>query len=539
MASVERLDRQLGVFFVLLSLSLITLLTGCTREPDVKNGDIITVGSLADAKRLLPLLASDSASGGISGYLYNGLTKYDKDIRIIGDLAERWDVSADGRVVTFHLRRGVKWHDGVEFTADDVAFTYRMLTSPKVPTPYSADFEIISEVRAVDRYTVRVAYREPFAPALESWNMGIIPKHRLEGADIASPEVNRNPVGTGPYRLTEWVTGQKIVLEAFDDYFEGRPNIPRYVTRIIPDTATMFLELKFGGIDFMGLTPPQFKLQAETDFFNRYFQKFRYPAFAYTYLGYNLKNPLFSDKRIRQALAYSINKKEIIAGVLLGYGSPVTGPFTPESWAYNHEAKDYPYDPEQAVRILSELGWRINDRGILEREGKPLAFTVITNQGNEARLKTAQILKEQFKRVGIDMTIKVLEWQAMLHEFIDKKRFEAVIMGWALSRDPDNYIIWHSSKTKEGEFNFVSYEHAEVDRLLIEGRQTFDMDRRKRIYHRIHEILAEEQPYAFLYVPDALPVLNKRFKGVEKAPLGIWYDFIHWRVPKNRAEWYE
>jgi peptide/nickel transport system substrate-binding protein len=160
------------------------------------------------------------------------------------------------------------------------------------------------------------------------------------------------------------------------------------------------------------------------------------------------------------------------------------------------------------------------------------------NQGNEARLKTAQIIKEQLKKLGIDMNIKVLEWQSMLHEFIHKKRFEAVIMGWGLSRDPDIYDIWHSSKTKEGEFNFISYKNEEVDKLLIQGRQTFDMGKRKKIYHKIHAILSEEQPTTFLYVPDALPVLHKRFKGVEKAPLGIWYDFIHWHVPKNKAEWY-
>jgi len=168
----------------------------------------------------------------------------------------------------------------------------------------------------------------------------------------------------------------------------------------------------------------------------------------------------------------------------------------------------------------------------------PFEFTVITNQGNEARLKTAQIIKESLKNIGIRINIKVLEWQAMLHEFIDKKQFEAIIMGWGLSRDPDMYDIWHSSKTKEGEFNFISYKNEEVDQLLLDGRRTFDNKKRTEIYHRIHEILAEEQPYTFLYVPDALPVLHKRFKGVEKAPIGIWHDFIHWQVPQNRIEWY-
>ena len=534
-------------------------LISCTREPEVKKPNVITIGSLADAKRLLPLLATDSASGDISGWIFNGLTKYDKNIKIIGDLAESWKVSSDGLTIIFHLRKGVLWHDGTEFTADDVVFTYNTVINPKVPTPYSSIYGPVEKVEALDKYTIKVVYKEPFAPALESWGMGIIPKHILDGSDISSEYYNRNPIGTGPYKLKEWVTGQKIVLEAFDDYFEGRPKIDKYIARVIPDTATMFLELKFGGIDFMGLTPPQYKLQANTEFFNKYFQKFRYPSFGYTYLGYNLLDPKFSDKRVRQALTYAINKKDIIEGVLLGYGTPCTGPFPPESWAYNPEVKDLEYDPERAKRLFEEAGWRMHrgncvspveplpeKRGsrsgdevlLMCKDGKPFIFTVLVNQGNEARLKAAQIIKENLKNVGVEMNIKVLEWQAMLHEFIDKKRFEAVIMGWALSRDPDIYDIWHSSKTKEGEFNFISYKNEEVDRLLLDGRRTFDMEKRKKIYHRIHEILSDEQPYAFLYVPDALPVLHKRFKGVEKAPLGIWYDFIHWHVPENKMEWY-
>lgn len=523
---------------LLLTFYFLLLSFACTREPEIKNPHTITIGFLADAKRLLPLLASDSASGEISGLIYNGLTKYDKNIKITGDLAESWDISSDGLKITFHLRKGVKWHDGVEFTAEDVLFTYKTVIDPKVPTPYSSNYGPVEKVEALDKYTLRVTYKEPYAPALESWGMGIIPKHILEGKDITNEYYNRNPLGIGPYKLKEWVTGQKIVLEAFDDYFEGKPKVDKYIARVISDTATMFLELKFGGIDFMGLTPPQFKLQAGSNFFNKYFQKFRYPAFGYTYLGYNLLDAKFSDKRIRQAITHSINKKDIIDGVLLGYGTPCTGPFPPESWAYNSDVKDIEFNPEKARMLFAQAGWKMGENGLLEKDGISFSFTVLVNQGNEARLKTAQIIKENLKRVGVDMNIKVLEWQAMLHEFIDKKRFEAVILGWALSRDPDAYDIWHSSKTKEGEFNFISYKNDEVDRLLLEGRQTFDMEKRKRIYHRIHEILVEDQPYTFLYVPDALPVLHKRFKGVEKAPLGIWYDFIHWYVPKDKNEWY-
>lgn len=525
-------------FHILVFASVLALLAGCSREPEIKYPNTFTIGLLSDAKKLLPFLASDSASGEISGYIFNGLTKYDKNIKLTGDLAESWDVSKDRLTITFHLRKGVKWQDGVEFTSDDVLFTYKVVTDPKTPTPYGSNYGPVGKVEATDRYTVKVTYKEPFVPALEAWGMGIVSRHVLEGKDISSPELNRNPIGTGPYKLREWVSGQKIVLEAFDGYFEGRPGIDAIVARIIPDPSTMFLELKFGGLDFMGLTPPQYKLQAGSDFFNRYFRKFKYPAFGYTYMGYNLLDPLFSDVRVRRALAHAVNKKEVIAGVLVGYGVPCTGPFHPETWAYNPQVKDYDYDPGKALELFAEAGWRKDPQGALVRDGRPFSFTLITNQGNEARLKAAQIIKEQLKRIGIDMNIKVLEWQAMLHDFVGKRRFEAILMGWSLSRDPDMYDIWHSSKTKEGEFNFITYKNEEVDRLLLQGRKEFDFVKRRAIYRRLHELIMEDQPYLFLYIGDALPVVHKRFKGIEKAPLGIMYDFIHWYVPENRSEWY-
>ena len=175
----------------------------------------------------------------------------------------------------------------------------------------------------------------------------------------------------------------------------------------------------------------------------------------------------------------------------------------------------------------------------MQKGGTPFSFTVITNQNNEARIMAAQIIKQQLKDVGIEMNITVLEWQAMLHQFIDKRRFEAVIMGWGLGRDPDAYDIWYSTKTKEDEFNFISYNNPEVDRLLIEGRSTFDHAERQRIYRHIHELIAEDQPYTFLYVPDSLPMVNKRFKGISPAPIGIMHNLIQWYVPPDKSHWYE
>lgn len=517
-------------------LSLAALISACVERPQ-RNPNSFVVSSIGDARRLNPLLANDSASGTINEQVFNGLVKYDKDIRLVGDLAERWDISANGKTFTFHLRTGVKWHDGEEFTAQDCLFTYHKLMDPAVATPYSSQYMDVARADAIGKYTFRVTYKEPFSPALESWAMGIIPKHLLDGKDLNTAAFNRNPVGTGPFRFKEWLAGQKIVLEANEDYFEGRPNIDRYIYRIIPDSSTMFQELLSGGVDMMSLNPLQYLRKSETRRIRENYRKFRYPANAFTYMGYNLKSPLFKDKEVRRALAYAIDRQSIIDGVLLGIGRPCTGPFSYVSWAYNNTVKPYPHDPVRARSLLAAAGWTDTDTdGVLDKGGRPFRFTVLTNQGNGERIRAAEIIQRNLKEIGVDVKIRVMEWQAFL-ERIDKRTFDAMILGWSMSRDPDLYDIWHSSKTGKGEYNFIGYRNAEVDRLLVEGRRTFDIPKRKRIYGRIHEILADEQPYAFLYVPDATPIVHKRFKGIKVAPLGIMYNFIHWYVPENRMEW--
>ncbi|HBH87411.1 MAG TPA: peptide-binding protein [Syntrophaceae bacterium] len=500
-------------------------------------GDIIVEGSIGDASNLIPLLSSDSTSHGISSLVFNGLVKYDKDINIVGDLAESWKISRDGLVITFHLRKGVTWHDGHTFTAHDVLFTYRVTIDPKTPTAYAGDFLKVKKAEVLDDYTFRVTYDKPFAPALMSWGSSVLPKHLLEGKDITTSPLARHPVGTGPYIFKEWVPGQKIVLISNPDYFESRPYIDGYIMRIIPDDATMFLELRANGIDRKNLTPLQYTRQTENNLFRKNFNKYRYLSFSYTYMGYNLKNPLFADKRVRQAIAYGINKDEIIRGVLLGLGKEATGPFKPGTWVNNPHVKVYPYDPQKAKELLADAGWKDNDGdGIMDKDGQPFVFEIITNQGNEIRAKCAEIIQRRLGEIGIKVKIRILEWAAFVNDFINKRRFDATILGWTVPLDPDIYDVWHSSKMGPQELNFISYKNEEVDTLIERGRSTFNQKERKKYYDRIQEILAEEQPYLFLYVPDALPIIHARFRGVEPAPLGIGHNFIKWYVPKEEQK---
>lgn len=498
-------------------------------------GDALIDGSIGEPSILIPMLAGDSASHSVSGLLFNGLVKYDTDLSVKGDLAESWDISSDGLVITFHLRKGVQWADGVEFTADDVMFGYKTIIDEKTPTPYKEDYLQVKKAEALDKYTFRVTYEKPFAPALTTWgNLVVLPKHLLDGKDITKVAFGREPVGMGPYKLHKWVSGQEVLLDSNRDYFEGRPYIDRYVYKIIPDPATMFLELQAGGVDMMGLTPIQYTKQTNTNFFKENFQKFRYPVPSYTYMGFNLKHPLFKDKRVRQAIAYAIDKREIVDVVLFGLGSPATGPYVPNTWYYNPDVKEYENNPVRAKELLKEAGWEDTDGdGIVDREGKPFEFTILTNMGNSLRNNTATIIQWRLAKIGIKVNIQLLEWSTFINEFIDKRRFQAVILGWSLGFEPDQYDIWHSSKTKEKEFNFVSYNNPEVDTLLETGRRTFNMEERKKAYYRIQEILADELPYIFLYVPDATPIVHARFKGIKPTPIGISYNLHKWYVPQK------
>lgn len=496
-------------------------------------GDMLINGSIGDASVLLPVLASDSASGDINGLIYNGLVKYDKDINLVGELAEKWDISEDKLKIRFFLKKGVKWHDGEPFTAKDVEYTYKVYVDPKTPTAYSTDFLKVKELRALDDYTVEVDYNKPYAPALGSWGQGMLPSHLLEGQDITQSPLKRRPVGTGPYVFKDWVTGEKIILDSFHDYFEGRPYIERVMTRIIPDLATMFLELKALSIDQMGLTPLQYVRQTQSEWFRDNFNKYKYLGFGYSYLGYNLQDWKFKDKRVRQALTMAIDRESIVQGVLLGLGAVTDSPYKPDTYWYNPNVKKFPYNPDKAKQMLAEAGWNdMNADGIIMKDGKPFEFTIITNHGNDIRKNAAIIIQRDLKKVGIKVNIRVIEWAAFLKNFINKRNFEACLLGWGIGIDPSQIDIWNSQKTGESELNFINYQNPEVDQLLDLGAATYDKKERKEYYDKFQEIIAEEQPYTFLFVQYALPIINSRFHGIEPAPIGIGYNFTKWYVPK-------
>lgn len=494
-------------------------------------GGKLILASIGEPSNLIPILAADSASHEVANFLYTSLLKYDKDYNIVPLAAKKFEILEDGKLFRFELRDDIYWQDGVQLTADDVYFTYKLTIDPKTPTPYAADCLLVKEFKQTGKFSFEVRYEKTYARAVITWMMAILPKHILENEDITHTEYARNPVGAGPFKLKEWKTGSRLVLEANDTYFEGRPYLDSLVYRIIPDATTIFFEAKAGKVDYLGLTTQQYLLQTKGKEWDDYWQKYKYLASGYTYIGFNLNHPFFKDRTVRQALSYATDRDKVIKGALLGLGEKTVGPYKPNTWVYNKNLTPYEYSPQKALELFGKAGWTKGKDGILQKDGQRFSVTVLLNQGSKERENVLLLLQEDWKKIGVEIKIRTVEWATFINEFVLKGQYDAVILAWNILEDPDIFDVWHSSAIKKNGLNFVAFRNDEVDRLLEKGRSTADREERKKYYDRIQAILHEEQPYLFLYVPYALPMVQKRFQGIEPAVSGITHNMEKWWIP--------
>lgn len=501
-----------------------------------QSGGTLISAMPSDPSGLIAMVAGESAASAIAAHVFNSLLTYDKNLDVTGELAESWQVSADQKTIIFHLKPGLVWADGHPLTSEDVLFTWQLITDDRTRSPYASDFQLVKRAETPDARTFIVHYGEAFSPALDSWSgLHILPKHKLAGQDIHNTSFAQKPLGSHYYQLKEWRHGEHLKLEKNPHAVLGQANINTRIERIIPDPAAQFLELMADNIDSMDMDPITYariipsrpELQARLN-------QYKELGNSYTYLGFNLKRAPFNDVRVRKAINFAIDKQEIIDGVYLGLGMPVASPYKPGTRWSNPQLQPYPYQPAQARALLAEAGYRdIDGDGIVEKNGKKLSFELLTNLGNKQREKTAVIIQRRLKEVGIDIHIRTLEWASLLTHFIKPGDFDAVVMGWGLSLDPDQYSIWHSSQQQPGQFNFIGYSNPKVDGLLEQGRREFDPDKRMQIYHDFAQALYADSPIVYLSASYGLTAIHKRVQGIMHPvpPAGVSYDSQKWYLP--------
>jgi len=503
------------------------------------NGGTLIDATIGEPSGLIAMTAGESAASAIAGNIFNSLIKYDKNLDLTGELAQSWDISDDKKTITFHLKPNLKWADNQPLTSDDVLFTWQKVTDENTRTPYGSDYALVIKAETPDTNTFRVTYSAPYAPALSTWaGLHILPKHLLKDQDINTTVFKRHPVGSNYYKLDSWKNGQFLKLTRNSLASQGQARIDTLITRIIPDKATQFLELSADNIDMMGLNPIQYSrvLPARPQL-NKNVGLYKELGSGYTYMGFNLKRKPFDDVRVRLAINYAIDKQEIIDGVLLGLGEPVASPYKPGTRWSNPTLQPYPYNPVKAKELLKEAGFAdTNGDGILEKDGKSFSFEILTNQ-NKEREMSAVLIQRRLKEVGIQVNIRALEWASFLGRFIEPREFDAVILAWSLSLDPDQYSIWHSSQQAAKQFNFVGYKNAKVDKLLEEGRLELDPDKRQKIYHEFAKILLEDSPIVYLSAGYGLTAVHKRIQGIDNPapPAGIGHNSQEWYIPNQYA----
>lgn len=508
--------------------------TATGTEKEKVSGGKLVLGTTAAPTLFNPYYSTDTSSSTLEGFMFSGLVTVDGDFNPEGDLAESWEFSDDGLTWTFHLRENVKWHDGEDFTADDVVFSYGIPLDEGYIGPRGLAFEIIDEINKVDDHTVEFVLSEPYAPFITiTAQFEVLPKHILGDvpiADLGKDKFNtKEPIGTGPFKFKEWKEGEYIELEANDDYFLGKPKLDGIIYKIVPDMNTLMAQLEVGDINMTGISPQYIETA------NKLQEKGKIevtsgPANAFEYIGYNLRNELFQDKKVRQALTHAIDKASIVEALLDGAGVVADGPGSPANWAFNPDMPKFEYDPEVAKKILKEAGWEPNSAGVLEKDGKKFEFVLKTTSANEVRQQIAEVVQQQLNEIGIKVSIEVLEWSAYVEQTSPPLwNFDAIVAGWSIGSDPDPTWFWHSSEIENG-LNYNGYSNKKVDELLSENTKISDLDERKRIIAEADAIVAEDQPNTFLYYVAGSLANAPNLKGPKYNAANTYYKIHEWYI---------
>ncbi|MFD0715379.1 peptide-binding protein [Paenibacillus sp. GCM10027626] len=494
-------------------------------EKEAVDGGEITTAYLSEPKGFIRFWATDVYSSEVIELVFSSLYRFNEKQDIVPDLAEgEPQFSEDKKVMTIKIRNDAKFSDGQPVTADDVVFTYNIPINPEHVSPRKGTFDAIEKVEKVDDTTIKFTFKEPYAGYIDTLIYNIMPQHLLKDAsvkDMDKSDFYKNPVGSGPFKLQEWKSGQYLTFVRNENYY-GKAGLDKVTIKIIPDANAMMAQLQTGEINVVDV--PADNLAVIEDYASKNPDKLKLQkgitSSAYIYAGWNLANPLFQDKNVRKALTMAIDRQAIVDSVAEGQGELIHSQTTPSYWNYTDDVPKFDYNVEQAKKLLEEAGWKDTDGdGILDKDGKKFEFEMRTNQGNKVREQVMTVVQQQLKEVGISVIPQTMEGSAFINEFL-AKNFTSVIFGWDISGDPNPKGIWHSSEIESG-MNTISYSNPEVDKLIEEDLQTFDKDKRKELLGKIDALIAEDQPYTFIYSPTRTMAYPANLEGFNPERSGL------------------
>ena len=510
--------------FLLAAFSAAVISWSCAPQTTARQ-NVIVYGTPNQPNTLDPITAPDIVSRSMIEMIFDGLVAADDKSQLHGALATSWNVSPDGKEWTFSLRHGVQWHDGAEFTADDVKFTYDTVLDPNTkPTVAKSDYAAIQQVEVVDPYTVRFYLSRPDASLLSKVVLGIAPKHLLQGQDLATTPFNQNPIGTGPFMFDSWKQGESVVLKRNPNYFGIVPRADKLIWNVVPDSNALALQAISGELD----AAPVLNMRDVSAIQDSGKMALYETIEGNTQISLQLKNPLFEDVRVRQALAYGIDTRALIDKVMQGAAVPATSDILPNSWAYNPNVPTYGYDPTKAKALLAQAGWRPGPDGVLMKDGRRFQFTLMTYAGDKDFEQVMLAVRQNWADLGVDVKAATQERNSFVSQRVLKGDFDAVLLQSSVQIDPDLSRRFASTSITNGQ-NFLNYRNSTVDRLLEQALATSDTGARRQAYFEVQRIMAEELPQISLFYPKSIYAFKPGIIGVKPSPTNLFWNAEEWQ----------